>query len=236
MAESTASLCTANCLWYFNSVREESQSRFPENREFFIAVSMKNRKFSNKWLNSVLTDINLNGGRGIITLVDLPYFTHAMCRHERLLDKFDALQVLQKIRRENVGRIEKVIRPFESFRYYDWDYFERLTDIKLKKEFEVAFMKKCKVYEMIIEQVKEAVGKKLLKTDLEASTRFVLDETPVLVWLYYKMLPGFIDVYPGKQAPLFWEIESGAIRDELPISCSLAASSSPLCYAEAYVR
>jgi len=38
----------------------------------------------------------------------------------------------------------------------------------------------------------------------------------VLIYIYYEKLVPCVDIYPGPQAELFWNLEKGKYSDELP--------------------
>ena len=61
--------------------------------------------------------------------------------------------------------------------------------------------------------------------DLNVAARFLVEELPVLCWLYYASPTQHIDLYPGQPFFFFRSLEKGGFRAELPRISELAAGA-----------
>lgn len=223
--------------WTFSSLEKQNYSNLLSNQSFLIAVSMKNKAFSNEWLESVISVIKNHNGTAIITLVDTPYL-HGLLRGKTYGEKLTrGLADLDKIRSENQLRLQRLADQYPKIvTFIEWSNFARVTPDSIKAEFIYAFKEEQRVFELVGEQLCNTIGRILSKEEIDANSGFFTEEVPVLLNLYYSSLKGYLDVYPGPQANLFWEVEAGLLEDELPLITHLAKNAPSLVYANVQMR
>lgn len=230
----------SKCDWHLSSARIALRSAELFGARVFIAVSLKNREFSNRWLRGVLLDIQLWKGEATITLVDSPYFTNIELVANTPQQRRGEVEKLKKIRSEQEGRIKRQCAAFRSGVYYlDWQYFQTGMSNShnwISDELTYAFGRKERVHTLITQHVSNTFGGNLEHKQIERLSGFLLEEIPVLLYVYYIARPQWIDVYPGPQAEIIWAIDEGALDKELPRITDLATRSAPLRYAEVFLK
>jgi hypothetical protein len=119
---------------------------------------------------------------------------------------------------------------------FRWNAAERLVPEKLRAEIHSAFLLERRVYSVLLDQIRVNVADMENIEELKQASVFLLNEIPVLLFIYYILIPDVIDVYPGPQAEFFWELERGKFSEEMPISTELAFRSEGLIYADVTVK
>jgi len=134
---------------------------------------------------------------------------------------------------EHLRRLDRLANQFhEHVDIFAWYDIERLVPIQVGSELKAAFERRESVYRSLIQQVRISTDENLGEHELEQASIFLQREFPVLIYLYYVLLPNAVDVYPGPQANFFWELERGSFYEELPTSTKIAQSGPGLIYAE----
>lgn len=214
----------------------QSRQIFPSdlrNRDFLIAVSLRNPKFSNRWLRAVITDIGSLEGRISLCLVDAPYFERMRNGDQDKEQRKLFLSALREQREQQQRRLARLASEFPSgVELFAWYDIEWLVPQEIGRELRSAFRLRGEVYECLMDQVRLSVGGLKSSDELELASIFLQREFPVLIYIYYVMLSGLIDVYPGPQANFFWSLERGKFREELPVSTGLAQASEGHIYAD----
>jgi hypothetical protein len=198
---------------------------------FLVAVSLRNPAFSNEWLTAVLDEIKHLKGAALLCLVDTPYFASVTAREYSRKELQRQIDILLSQRTEQNRRLQGLIQDRNEYvSYYDWNSLLSLTPKSLADELVQAFNRSGDVKESIISQVRKVFPDEESDESIIKLSRFFVEEIPVLVFIYYVLFPGCIDVYPGPQADFFWKLDLGEFHDELPSLSALAANSDPHTY------
>ncbi len=200
--------------------------------EFLIAVSMRNPKFSNDWISEVLSCIRDWRGSARVTLVDVPYLASIEVQSTDESSRRAALRTYEKQRQEQQARLAKLVALNDDVcEYQSWSTLIALTPHSLLPELKAAFDAHGLTYRLVLEQVRRVFDDVSDVATLEKLATFLLLEVPTLVSMYYGPAGGCIDVYPGPQAELFWALDAGKLRTELPIATALADRGAAHTYA-----
>jgi hypothetical protein len=226
-----------NCDWHIFSRDRIVQPNSLRNRLFLIAVSLRNPRFSNIWLRSTFKDISALDGQIHLCLVDGPYVERAKERSAEA-DLGRQLAILHRQREEQERRLKRLASSFgDRVLLFGWNQLERLVPRALFRELEAAYYSRGSVYKTLLDQIKRSLPDTVPAEEVENSSAFLLNEFPVLTYIYYKPREfPLIDVYPGPQAPFFWLLEKGCFSDELPQATELAKASPGLIYADVYAK
>ena len=224
--------CSGGFCWTFQSVRSALLPDAIKDRQWLLAVSLRNPMFSNQWIKLAINAATAHRGQVVVTLVDDPYVSSvsALSTSEKIY--CSNMVKLKRQRSEQLRRIEKIIKQSNvgvSFKF--WKDLCASTPHELTIELTEAFIdNKSRVRELVLDQV--AIAHPEIK-ELVQQTRlakFFIDEAPVLINYYYAISPGTIDVYPGPQARFFWELDAGLLVNELPKASLLASAGLPHVY------
>ena len=218
-------------IWQLSSNSDFGAIKNLWGRKVLIAISMKNKAFSNKWLSSIIEDVIAIGCSPVITLVDKPYFDQievaSIDCHRCDWDK------LMRIKKDNIIRINRILEKNPNIIFEDWSlHLENPIYYLIEEEVKRAFDMRGIFYSIVKRHVSMVLGVSFIDADNNWS-RFILSEIPTLIFLYYCKYPGLIDIYPGEQFDLFWNIENGNLKADLPISFSLFKASGSHIYANA---
>ncbi len=218
--------------WQFERQRSSIGVTEITGSDFLIAVSMRNPKFSNDWLDEVLAGIRRWRGRALITLVDVPYLASIEVLSTDDRSKREALRIYERQRSEQATRLERIAAQNEDISdYISWDTLLSLSSVELATELHAAFRRRGLVYGLVLGQVRRLFVDLEDEARLENLAQFFLLEVPTLLHLYYQLAEGCIDVYPGDQASFFWELDCGRLVDELPTASQVVARARPHTYA-----
>lgn len=200
-------------------------------REILLFISIKNRRFTKQYLRWFTEIVRSLGQNAIISIVDEPYLYNRMA--DLSLDSLpqDELLRLDKIAEEVTRRAHKAINAAGSdkIQFIPWRSWSDQTPECFKQEVLTAFTRSGPFRDAVIDHVRSVKGNLRMHT-LEAYAKFFLCEIPVLVWAYYRPDTMVADVYPGEQAKLFWQIESGEFHKCLPLISQYASVGTPLLY------
>lgn len=219
---------TECCQWRVISKRSIAELLNFKEYDMFLAVSLKNKSFSSRWLEAAFQDFGAFDANVTVTLVDVPYFENARNSFQGEILKREILK-LEAIKQENESRILSLIPKFPcKSRFIAWELLEQQTDSRIKNELNSAYSKKGKVYDLLRGQTQKVVRNNMC---FPSHDSFLLSEIPVLIDIYYNKFTDSIDVYPGEQFSFFWELESGKLKDELPLMTAMALDSKGHIYA-----
>lgn len=201
-------------------------------RSGLLAVSVKNPRFSNQLVAAFIAFCERTLRDGAITVVDAPYqrnllaagLSDAWMRRERAK--------LQRIADETRSRIGRQLRAAAAtrIRLLDWEDFAGRTPEWLVQEVRQAWERRGSFHREVLAQACRAIPGLEPGPRAEGHAEFLLEELPPLLHGYYPPEGGCVDVYPGAQAALFWQIESGAHAGELPRLAARVRSSRGLIY------
>lgn len=192
---------------------------------FLIAISLRNPAFSNEWISSVLRDIRYFGGHGVVCLVDTPYLSSIQAQAGTRKEFLENYQRLKTEREQHLQRVRQLVEPHASFTsLLDWNDLITITPKEYNLELLGAFAANGRTTALVLKQVTKVFPDEVDPEKLSQLARFFIEEVPVLVNLYYRLLDGCIDVYPGPQAEFFWALDNGLLHDELPVLSNIAKS------------
>ncbi len=199
-------------------------------RRSFLFISIKNRQFTKNYVNWFAEMSHEIGNEGIICPVDEPYYYNRMAelRTSHLPDS--EFERIHKLAADVSRMAQKAINRSGNnrLRLTSWSEFSDQTPQKFKQEVQTAFDCNGPFQRAIIEHVASVKGD-LDITALRSYAKFFLCEIPVLAAALYGSQPS-LDVYPGDQADLFWQIELGDFEEELPELTTYIRSGEPLLY------
>jgi hypothetical protein len=200
----------------------------------YLMVSVKNPNFSTRVVNTFCDLVETNLGGGEIILVDTPYAatiseteTNEAVRRRELAD-------LHRVTGEKRRFVEKILAkrgtfvPVRSFGQVAHGVAPALLH-EVRRAFEI----EGRFRRAILDRAREVVPATIPDTLLPRFAEFLVSEIPVLCSLYYaRGEPGVVDVYPGENSQLFWDIERLRYADELPGISQLAERSPGLIYVD----
>jgi len=170
-------------------------------------------------------------------LVDVPYFETLVYNEPNVRIQKRQLAILYTQCEQHERRLQRLTSQFSKvIHIFRWNAAERLVPEKFFVEIRSAFLLERRVYSALLDQVRMNVAGLEEIEELKRASVFLLNEIPVLLFMYYRLFPDIIDVYPGPQAEFFWELERGTFTDEMPISTQLACQSEGLIYADVQER
>ena len=217
--------------WTFERHRAPIFSSDIRDAQYFLGISLKNKRFSNDWIAEVLDGVGHLSGSAVIALVDTPYISTEETLSSGKMDLVRRLEVLQRQSEENRERLQRLIRPYSSFvTMVSWSDLEKLKSLEIVIELNSAFKKSTRVRSLVLAQVQKVFSSSLAATEIEHLAKFFIEEIPTLISIYYSAFDGIIDLYPGPQADFFWELDSGALQSDLPMATALALSRCPHTY------
>lgn len=223
--------------WVFQRSRANVSPTEISGATFLVAVSMRNPSFSNDWLLEVAKDIGDWNGRALLTLVDLPYLASIQVLSDLNNDLVKQLAIFDRQRSEQAGRLRRMAAAHAGFcTYVSWGVLAESTPEFLKQEIRDAFTRKGRAYELIILQVRRVFDHSYSDATVERLATFFIQEVPTLLYIYFHIMNGCIDVYPGPQAEFFWELDSGHLSAELPRTSEFVLAGQAHTYANVTLR
>jgi hypothetical protein len=196
-----------------------------QDTRFALLVSLKSRAFSHATLKNALSVAAKFSGKCLVSVVDAPYRWNEQAVHfARQPDK--ANRRLNDLSIELWNRLENAIRQFPTLSVTRMTWTELLADTPtaIKQECEAAFSTGGKFFFHVMRITKEVFERSVHAVDMRTASRFLVEELPVLFWLYYGADPIYVDLYPAPPPSLFRLVEDGEFRDELPVVTAAAAT------------
>jgi hypothetical protein len=207
-------------------------------RNGLLAVSVKNPRFSNRLVAAFIAFCQHTLGGGVITVVDAPY-----ARNLAAAGLGDAwvqreLGKLRSLADDACSRIRRQLRAAAATRIHllEWQDFAGRTPEWLVQEVRQAWERRGSFHRAVLAQTCRAIPGLEPGPRAERHAEFVLEELPPLLNWYYPAEGGCVDVYPGAQPVLFWQIESGIHEGELPRTSARARSGRGLIYVDCATR
>jgi hypothetical protein len=186
-------------------------------RRGLLAISIKNPRFSNALISSFARICCDNMAQGLVTVVDRPYelnlraagrgpaWEHAEIEKLRRIAAETRIRVTRMLAKERASRIELL----------DWNTLEEVTPAWLTDEIHAGWNRRGIFYADVLAQTQTVIPE-TEQPLLERYAEFMIDELPVLLYLYYFGCEQVVDFYPGPQPLLFWKLEAGVYAEELP--------------------
>ncbi|MFY9838473.1 MAG: hypothetical protein WAK55_18770 [Xanthobacteraceae bacterium] len=200
----------------------------------YLMVSVKNPSFSGRIINTYCDLVARHFGRGEVILVDTPYASTISAIEDDETVRGQKLANLNRLADEKRRFIERILAkralclPVRSF-----DQVARAISPSLLYEVRSAFEREGRFRRAILKRTREVVPAIIPDTLLPRFAEFLVSEIPVLCFLYYGHgEPGVVDVYPGENLQIIWDIERGLYVDELPGISRLAERSPRLIYVD----
>jgi hypothetical protein len=200
----------------------------------YLMISVKNSNFNTRLVNAFCDLVETHLGAGEVILVDTPYAATIMATEMDEARRSRELENLYRLagqRRRFVERIltgRGIIMPMRSF-----DEVEREVAPALRHEVSCAFEADGGFRKALLQRAREVIPYTIPDALIPRFAQFLVCEIPVLCHLYYaRGMPGVVDVYPGENPQLFWDIERGRFADELPGISKLAEGSPGLIYVD----
>ncbi|MGB0498754.1 MAG: hypothetical protein ACPGID_10475 [Rubricella sp.] len=201
-------------------------------RAAHLFVSVRNRAFDTGLLRAYchLVRDNFPAG-GCITVVDEPYRHNIAALATDPAERARALAGLERLSAERRRQCEKRIRGDSggSVTLVDWRALAAAVPEAIRAECEAAFRQDPEIAALMREQAALAAAHYGRPDAAEAFLPFLEEELPVLLHSYHK--GPVLDVYPGPQLRIIWEIDSGRFDDRLPTLAGMRGAAGRHAYA-----
>ena len=191
-------------------------------QKILIGISAKNKLFSKKLLRKCFNFIKFFQCESLITIFDLPYAFNSSGNRNILKPSLSECKNVILLGNEKERMVIKILRnyPSDYFTLQRWSILSKTPIFReLKKEFYQAA--KISSFYNYLEKQANIWDSNITPSRLKYFIGFQLEELPMLIMIYYH-LDYLIDIYPGKNFPLFKEIENGFWEKELPLSTNLS--------------
>ncbi len=200
----------------------------------FLMISVKNPNFSRMLIDHYCSFVQKYLVTGYITIVDLPYTQNILAGYEDENSIRREIEKLERITKEINRLVEKVLSNYQpgGISLLSWTSLSKKTPLWLKKEVADGFQLRGKFYSDILTQVKRVLKTLLAEGEAEKFAGFLLDEFPVLFYIYYIFQGSVLDFYPGETPDIIWKLELGHYADELPGISKIAMEGEGLTYAD----
>lgn len=200
----------------------------------YLMISIKNSNFNTRLVSSFCDLVETHLGAGEVILVDTPYAATILAtemdeaRRNRELENLSRLAGQRRRFVERILSARSIVMPVRSF-----DEIEREVVPMLREEVSRAFGVEGRFRNALLQRTREVIPYTISDALIPRFAQFLVCEIPVLCHLYYaRGRPGVVDVYPGENPQLFWDIERGRFADELPGISKLAEGSPGLIYVD----
>jgi len=200
----------------------------------YLMISVKNPKFSNALIETYCAFSAEFLARSYLTVVDTPYFANIAANEYDVETTASEIDKLKDISRETVTRIGRIVAKYSAapITLLSWREIERETPTWLVEEIHAAFRSKGCFYRDIIDRTRAVMPGNIPESRLEAFSQFLIQELPVLFYIYFLRDPGLADFYPDENPDLIWKIERGFYGAELPQLTALAARGPRVIYVD----
>lgn len=202
-------------------------------RTAWLMISVKNPAFSNRLVNGFCRLVGEIGFRqGCVTIVDTPYMANIRANQHDAAQAGAEIEKLRRIGVEQLARCQKVLRrhPACNIALRPWAGLEETIPQWIRAEVHDAFHAPGRFRVDVLARTRLAVPPEVPDARLPQFAQFLVEELPVLLALYYLEPGSIVDVYPGENPALLWNIERGLYADELPGITALARASDGLVY------
>lgn len=210
--------------------------KFPESfsgRASMLMVSMRSRSFPREIIEKAFNFSKAHSLISCYTIVDLPYAHNAFANVDSLEELIDELNKLISIRGQVERKIKKVIRKngFEV-EYIAWQDVISEVPIVFQQEVLNAVSNSKEFRESILSQVSLVIPNFYNIPNRENFVMFFISELPCLLYLYTKYKGGVIDLYPGPNPDIIWQISNGHYVEFMPTITKSFADGNQFIYVE----
>lgn len=204
-------------------------------RSAWLMISVKNPAFSNRLVDGFCRLVTEFGFRqAFVTIVDTPYIANIQANQHDAARAAAEVEKLQRISAEQLARCERVLRrhPASGISLRSWAGLERTIPQWMRDEVQTAFHAPTGFRSDMLARTRLAVPAEVPDERLAQFAQFLVEELPVLAGLYYLDRGSIVDVYPGENPELIWNVERGTYAVELPGITALAKASEGLAYVD----
>lgn len=202
-------------------------------RPGWLMLSVRNPAFTSRLVRGFCDYARRCLPEAFITVVDAPYVFNVQAM--RLSEEATRAEIekLHRIGAEYRSCCERAIRAVAPgrVRLRPWHELEQAVPRWVVAELRTAFAEPTSFRSDVLLRTREVV-RNVSDARLPDYARFLIEELPVLMWLYYGSGTGVVDCYPGPNPELLWNIECGRYAGELPGLTALAQASPGLIYAD----
>jgi hypothetical protein len=200
----------------------------------YLMVSVKNCCFTTQVVETFCDLVESHLDSGEVILVDAPYLAPILASERDGKLRRRKISNLQKAASDRRRFVETILARREiNIPIRDFAEVERDVAPDLRREVRHAFESDGQFREALLARSREVIPATVPDALLPRYAEFLVSEIPVLCHLYYAGgAPGVVDVYPGENPPLFWDIERGHFAGALPQITALAARSPGLVYVD----
>lgn len=204
-------------------------------RSAWLMISVKNPAFSNRLVDGfcrLVADVGFR--QAYVTIVDTPYIANIRANQHDAAFAAAEIEKLQRISAEQLARCERVLRrhPASDISLRPWAELERTIPQWMRDEVHTAFHTPTRFRSDVLARTRLAVPGEVPDERLAQFAQFLVEELPVLTGLYYLDRGSIVDVYPGENPELIWNVERGTYARELPRITALAQASEGLAYVD----
>lgn len=204
----------------------------------YLMVSVKNSDFTRGIVQTFCDLVETRLGAGEVILVDTPYAEPIRASEADEAQRKRKLDNLQKATADRRRFVESILARREAaipIRHFD--DVEGMVTPALRGEVRHAFKAGGPFRKAVLARTREVIPPAVPDALIPRYAEFLVSEIPVLCHLYYAGgTPGVVDVYPGENPQLFWDIERGRYENELPAISALAGRSPGLIYVDVAPR
>lgn len=203
-------------------------------RSGFLMVSIKNRQFTDRLIESYCRIADRSLLQGFVTVVDQPYLSNVYAMARNAEDAASGIASVWRLSAERQRQVERIMRKYDPKRisFIAWEKLLEHTPDWLVAEIRGAFSRRGEFWAALLNQTRLRVGASADLATLERHAEFLVNETPALLYCYYMFDGPIADFYPGPQADYLWRIERGDFAAELPRTTALAAKHAGQIYVE----
>jgi len=184
---------------------------------FSLLVSLRSTSFGYSTLRTAFAFASNFSDNCLLSVVDLPYRWNALAQTEPPSANEIAAEI-DKLSSEVWRRIDNVASEFSNLRFdrIKWTDLCAMTPEWIKIECERAFDKNGPFSKYLKTATRFVFANRLPVIDPNIAARFLVEELPVLCWLYYASPTQYIDLYPGRPFIFFRILENKGFKTELP--------------------
>ncbi len=200
-------------------------------------VSIKNRLFTTALIDGYCRFASECLRVGYVTVVDRPYLRNAVAATngqsaERGIDG------VRRLSQDRVRQVRRILRRYDSQRlsFISWGDLAAETPPWLSGEVNGAWEARGCLYSDVVAHARDRANGTRDAASLERWAMFLVEETPVLLYAYYLLDGGVVDIYPGSHPPYLWRIERGDYASELPRTSAIASAHRGLVYVNCSMR
>jgi hypothetical protein len=205
-----------------------------EGKRGFLMVSVKNTNFTARTVETFCDLVDRHLDAGEVILVDTPYLAPILANEPDGDSRQRKIANLHKAAADRRQFVEKILaRRGARISIRDFDEVDRAVAPEFHREVRLAFESGGCFREALLARSREVIPPVVPDAGLAPYAEFLVSEIPTLCHLYYASgAPGVVDVYPGENPQLFWDIERGRYEKELPAITGLVARSPGLIYVD----